>query len=227
LLIYLAVEGGLHSRERLATLLWPDRDGQRARASLRRAISDLQTGLWDGASGIYPSHLVVDHQRIGLRASPELELDVEVIRAAGAVARMPTSVMPSQATDQLRTAASLYRGDLLDEFSVGDAPEFEAWATRQREVCRQRAELIFERLGQELEERGELVEAIDITLRWIGFDVLNEAAYRRLMRPTSPRATEPGLFTCTHGGALSWPKSLAPNRLLKPKRWPAAYGRRR
>jgi DNA-binding SARP family transcriptional activator len=41
LLAYLAVTGTLHSRDALATLLWPERSQSRARAYLRRALSEL------------------------------------------------------------------------------------------------------------------------------------------------------------------------------------------
>ena len=45
LLAYLAVEGGPHSREALATLLWPESTSSRARASLRRVLVTLRHAL--------------------------------------------------------------------------------------------------------------------------------------------------------------------------------------
>jgi len=38
LLLYLAVEGGLHSRSKLAALLWPDSEAADARRTLRNAL---------------------------------------------------------------------------------------------------------------------------------------------------------------------------------------------
>jgi len=38
LLLYLAVEGGLHSRSKLAALLWPDSETSDARRTLRNAL---------------------------------------------------------------------------------------------------------------------------------------------------------------------------------------------
>ena len=45
LLAYLAVEGGTHNRDSLAGLLWPEYDGERARAALRRTLSTLRAAL--------------------------------------------------------------------------------------------------------------------------------------------------------------------------------------
>ena len=45
LLAYLAVEGGTHNRDSLASLLWPDYAPDRARAALRRTLSTLRSAL--------------------------------------------------------------------------------------------------------------------------------------------------------------------------------------
>ncbi|MCK4316690.1 MAG: SARP family transcriptional regulator, partial [Anaerolineae bacterium] len=48
LIAYLAVTGGHHSRDTLATLLWPEYDQSRARADLRRTLSVLNRTLGEG-----------------------------------------------------------------------------------------------------------------------------------------------------------------------------------
>ena len=48
LLAYLAVTGQSHSRDWLATLLWPQNDQSSARAELRRTLSVLNRTLGDG-----------------------------------------------------------------------------------------------------------------------------------------------------------------------------------
>ena len=45
LLLYLAVEGGLHPRGKLAALLWPDSEPADARKTLRNAITLLRTAI--------------------------------------------------------------------------------------------------------------------------------------------------------------------------------------
>ena len=42
LLLYLAVEGGMHSRSKLAAFLWPDSETQVARKALRNALALLR-----------------------------------------------------------------------------------------------------------------------------------------------------------------------------------------
>ena len=54
LLIYLAVTGRSHSRDALATLLWPEYDQGRARAGLRRALAALKKALGGRMAGRRP-----------------------------------------------------------------------------------------------------------------------------------------------------------------------------
>ena len=48
LLTYLAVEGGLHSREKLTALFWPESDADRGRTVLRRTLAYLREVLRAG-----------------------------------------------------------------------------------------------------------------------------------------------------------------------------------
>ena len=59
LIAYLAVTGERHTREALITLLWPEHDPSRARASLRRDLSVLRRLLGEEV-------LVVDRETVGL-----------------------------------------------------------------------------------------------------------------------------------------------------------------
>src|SRR5216683_4286623 len=65
LLLYLAVEGGLHPRNKLAAFLWPDSDPHDARTSLRNAIALLRSLLADSAPSQH-SHLLTEHELLGL-----------------------------------------------------------------------------------------------------------------------------------------------------------------
>src|ERR1700755_411764 len=61
LIAYLALQPGLHPREKLAALLWPDSDDEAARQSLRQCLSGLRKDL-----AALP--LTVEHDVIGLAA---------------------------------------------------------------------------------------------------------------------------------------------------------------
>src|SRR5579864_8828202 len=59
LLLYLAVEGGLHPRSKLAALLWPDSEPHDARTALRNAITLLRSLLADPHTASVPhTHLL-------------------------------------------------------------------------------------------------------------------------------------------------------------------------
>ncbi len=176
LLIYLAVEGGLHTREKITALLWPESDEEHGRRSLRNTLTFLRRLFPEGAAS-----LRIERDRLGL-ADAELDLDLHAFQAAYALAREPERGLPEGQIARLQTAASLYRGDFLEGFTIGDAPAFDDWMGTQREMWHRRAELVFERLAQELSDGGDLQAALEATARWVGLDPLNEAAHRRLMR---------------------------------------------
>src|SRR5205085_4410778 len=76
LLLYLAVEGGMHSRSKLAALLWPDSEPHAARTALRNALALLRTLLADlDPSAPAHSHLLCEHELLGLDPHAPLALD--------------------------------------------------------------------------------------------------------------------------------------------------------
>ena len=45
---------------------------------------------------------------------------------------------------------TLDRGEFLEGFSLPDAPEFDTWATVQREASQRQLEVVYDRLSQHL-----------------------------------------------------------------------------
>src|SRR5205085_5156444 len=83
LLLYLAVEGGMHSRSKLAALLWPDSEPADARRTLRNALVLLRTLLTNPDTTASPhSHLSSERDLLGLHPQAPLELDLEVVQLA-------------------------------------------------------------------------------------------------------------------------------------------------
>ncbi len=94
LLLYLAVEGGLHPRNKLAALLWPDSAPHGARTALRNAIGLLRSLLADSAPASH-SHLLTEHELLGLDPQGPLDLDLDVVQQAWQQAQQ-LSTVPSE-----------------------------------------------------------------------------------------------------------------------------------
>src|SRR6266851_3917915 len=81
LLLYLAVEGGMHPRSKLAAFLWPDSEPHAARTALRNALALLRTLLSDPDAAASPhSHLLSERDLLGLHPQAPVELDLEVLQ---------------------------------------------------------------------------------------------------------------------------------------------------
>lgn len=182
LLIYLCVEGGLHSREKLQALLWPDSDETKGRGSLRLNLFYLRNALRDG--GLPPEAPLLRNIQNSLCIDPaaDWEMDLHSLQAAVQALRETNGTPTAGQRSLLKKGLDSYRSDFLEGFSLNDAPEFEYWISLQRQVWQRRASLLYEHLSQAQFEAGELVDAVETTNRWVAHDPLNESAYRRLIQ---------------------------------------------
>jgi DNA-binding SARP family transcriptional activator len=181
LLLYLASDGGLHPREKLAALLWPQSGENQSRASLRNALYGLRTTL-EGGTGRARLRAERDSAAVGLDLASGVELDLSLLKDASArpLVEAPGGEYRSL-LEELRAAAAAYRGEFLEGFSLDDAPDFDYWVALERELWLRSAEAVFDRLsGLEL-EIGEVGAAVATAERWRHHAPLSEAAYRRLM----------------------------------------------
>jgi len=161
LLAYLAVSEQPQRRATLAALLWPDTDEQKARGALRRTLSVLRTALgdrWLDAEGE-----TIDLDRASVR------VDVTEFRRAVADGR-------------LADAAKLYRGDLLEGFSLRDSPQFDDWQAAEADALRSGYADVLSRLAAAAERDGDLAGALIYAKRRLAMDPLHEPAHRELMR---------------------------------------------
>ena len=137
LLVYLAVEGGMHSRSKLAAFLWPDSEPHGARTALRNAIALLRSLL--AGSDISPfrhTHLLSEHELLGLDPHAPLELDLDVVQQAWKQTQ-ELSVSPSEQqraslVTYFQHALALVRGPFLEGFWLGEEAPFDEWAQLQR-----------------------------------------------------------------------------------------------
>src|SRR6266566_4110162 len=187
LLLYLAVEGGMHSRGKLATFLWPDSEPRVARKALRNALALLRHLLADPeASPAQHSHLLSSGELLGLDPQSPRELDLDVVQRAWNEAQRLTTPSSSEQRTALVTgvqhALALVRGPFLDGFWLGEDAPFDEWVRQQRQQWQVRLPVLCDRLSSWQEESGELEQAKATLVRWLVFDPLAEEAYRRLMR---------------------------------------------
>ncbi len=246
LLIYLGVTQHIHSRETLATLLWPDVEQARAYTYLRVVLLELNRSLgreW----------LEVDREMVGIRHDARVWLDFNAFHDLVSGAQAPVA--------QLEQAVQLYQGDFLEGFTLPDSPDFDEWQYFQRESARRELSEGLKQLVQTYTQRAEYPKAISHAKRWLALDFLNEAAHRELMQLYSwsgqrsaalrqheecaaylerelgiqPEAETEALFQAIQDDALSAPAAPAAppvavtldQRAKEPIRFPALIGRER
>ncbi|MDX1575332.1 MAG: BTAD domain-containing putative transcriptional regulator [Kiloniellales bacterium] len=167
LLAYLALAGGKpRSRDQLAGLLWSDRGEAQAKGSLRQALTALRHGLPENGAP------VIEAESEGVALEPSA-VAVDVL----AFERLAKN----GSNGNLARASDLYRGPLLEGFSVRD-PAFDDWLTQERARLHRLAVGAAERLLAGLLADGDSAAAIAAAQRLIALDPERESAYRTLMR---------------------------------------------
>ncbi len=165
ILAYLAVSGNVQSRDIIATLLWPEYDGERARAALRRTLSTLRTSLGG-------ERLVTDRGAVSLDLS-DAWFDLAEFRRVTAD--------PTATPAALADAVDLHRGDLLAGFAVRDSAAFDDWQRAAADTARRELATALDRLIGELAASGRLDEAVARAEQRLALDPLHEPAHRRLI----------------------------------------------
>ncbi len=188
LLLYLAVEGGMHPRCKLAAFLWPDSGPQEGRIALRNALVPLRRLLVDpDASASQHSHLLLsERDLLGLNPQAPFELDLDVVQQVYQQVRLHATTTSREQhaalVTQVQRALALVRGPFLDGFWLGEDAPFDEWREQQQQQCQVRLLLLLDRLSSWQDAAGELEPARATLTRWVALDPLAEEAYQRLMR---------------------------------------------
>ncbi|TME09878.1 MAG: hypothetical protein E6I80_07340 [Chloroflexi bacterium] len=188
LLAYLASEGGMHERQKLTRLLWPESDMAHGRTALRIALLHLRHILEEDDSLERESHLLITHNTLELDLASGIDLDLQTLETAWKLVRVlpaPEAVQGEvrrALIAQLERAAALYYGSFLQDFTLRETLDFDNWVGMQQGYWYQRIEQVFDWLCQLQSAEGEIEQAIATLERWRCFDPLNEDISLRLMQ---------------------------------------------
>lgn len=163
LLVYLtcAKPRGLHQRDRVLGMFWPEMDQDRARAALSQSLYVLKKALG-------PDVIVT-------RGADQVGVNREVLWCDA------VAFENELAQGGVDAAFALYHGDLLPGFFVSDAAGFEDWLERERRRLGGLAEAAAWELAARSEAAGDRQVAIAHARRAFDLSIHDESAIRRLL----------------------------------------------
>ena len=181
LLAYLLVERERpHRREKLAGLLWPELPERAARANLRRVLANLRQITCDREAA--PPHFSITPQTIQLEPAGDLWSDVAAFTNLQSRYLESSSATNEPLVDRAEEAMLLYRGDLMEGFSLSGSAAFEEWLTLHRERFRRQARGALRLLARHYGQCGDYTRALQYAWRLVELDPWQERAHLQLMR---------------------------------------------
>jgi TolB-like protein len=167
LLAYLAANPSRrHPRGTLAALLWDDMSEARARTNLRQALTRLRQALPAAAR----ESLAIGPQEVGLKESA-IEMDLDLFER----------LLADGTPETLERALALYRAPFLEGMAdCGEA--FEEWLMTQRRRLDEQLQQLMHRLLDHYVLTGAIDAGIQLALRLLDHDPLDEAVQRTLIR---------------------------------------------
>ncbi|MEZ4868573.1 MAG: AAA family ATPase [Caldilineaceae bacterium] len=177
LLAYLAVTRRRHSRDRLATLLWPESSQKAARGALRRELHALTTLLGDTLFN-NTTEMVELHAEAAIWVDT---LTFQHLAQRGADHDHAIDTACDQCQAALVQALALYTDDFLAGFTLPDATDFDEWQRFEAEGLRRAFAGLLAKLIHWQREQGEYAQAITYARRWLALDTMQESVHRELI----------------------------------------------
>ncbi|MGD9029696.1 MAG: BTAD domain-containing putative transcriptional regulator [Anaerolineae bacterium] len=166
----------VHSREALASLLWPDSTTPHSRRNLRQALWQLQSSEELGGALRDCDVLHVHPKRIQLNRAANLWLDVQTFEdALSRTEGLPGASLDRLQAEALGAAVALYRGHLLQGC-------YHEWSLYERERLQNAYLRTLDKLMDHCETRGEYHSGLAYGERALHCDGARERTHRRLMR---------------------------------------------
>ena len=165
----------LLSRETLAAVFWADVPTAKSRKHLRQALWHLLAEL-NASPSLSVELLRVDPEGVFLDSSAVVWLDVAVLEQAFVHAHgIPGHSLDRALADELRAAATLYRGDLLEGW-------YQDWCILERERFQAAYVTILDKLMAYAEAHHAHEEGLQYGAHILRYDRARESTHRRLMR---------------------------------------------
>lgn len=182
LMAYLSMETGQHTRAQLMTLLWPEKSDKLARQNLRQTLSRMHQAL--GYSVRHSPFFWITPETIQLKPEETFVVDAQVFLQLSAKlpAQPQNGRLPDTTRQQLETAVSLYRGEFLAGFNLGDSLPFEEWVLAQRRLLEERFLDILQHLTSHHMACAQWDAARQYTERLLAIAPWREEAHRQMMR---------------------------------------------
>jgi DNA-binding SARP family transcriptional activator len=178
LLVYLACEPGVHPREKLASLLWPDNDDTGGRTALRKALGFLTAEFEVRGKVLF---LNVNRDSLSFKSDPSVTHHFNDLELAAKRARNPDDADLEALRTSLEQSCDRVRGEFMAGFSLPDAFEFEDWLEVRREATRRDFDAVLQRLARVQAGAGHMPLALATARRRLDLDNLNEAAHRAVI----------------------------------------------
>ena len=178
LLAYLVITKGEHSRDELATLLWPESDQSSARASLRRTLYLINKTIGEEILATRTDTVSLDP---GANIWTDVGLFQQHLRECSIEGELGEAISP-RCLSVLEEAVALHRADLLAGFTLPDCLSFDEWLFFEAEGLRRSLARALRQLAATYQAQGDAERAIQHARRWLSLDPLHEPAHRFLMR---------------------------------------------
>ncbi|MEM7118938.1 MAG: tetratricopeptide repeat protein, partial [Chloroflexota bacterium] len=162
--IYLAVQGGMHSRHSIAGLFWNDLPEANGLRNLRGELYKL---------GDLRPYLLADRRMLGINPQAPITLDYNTFCSYVS--------LPQPSLEQLNEAISLYRGLFLENFTISGAPQFEEWLTSCQSWCQLKLTEAMMTIGRHALYQRQWEQGLAMAERVLAIDPLFEEAHRLQM----------------------------------------------
>jgi predicted ATPase/DNA-binding SARP family transcriptional activator/DNA-binding CsgD family transcriptional regulator len=170
LLVYLACTGRSYPREQLAELLWDDRTQEQSLTNLRATLSRL--------NGEVAPFLKVTRKAISIQPQTKVWVDSVELSTTLQSTKRP---LTSSAAGRLEQALTLYKGDFLEGFYIGESRGFEDWQLAERERLRVGVTAALSQLIPFYLEQGCFEAGLAHASRLLELDPLREETHRHMM----------------------------------------------